>query len=104
MPRRSFGSENNRVMTQTCEILKHCSEHIRTLMSHHLFTNTAPDPYLPRLHLLGSSSEGHIGVAGAGAISLLLLHIGDEDPGLEGFSFAAPVVKHLFDQLIILLQ
>lgn len=64
----------------------------------------ATDSYLPGLHLLRPSAEGHIGVAGAGAIPFLLLDVGDEGATLAGFPLAAPVVEHLLDQLIILLQ
>lgn len=64
----------------------------------------ALDSYLPSLHLLRPSAEGHIGVAGARAIPLLLLDIGDEGAALAGFPLAAPVVENLLDQLVILLQ
>lgn len=60
--------------------------------------------YLPGLHLLCSAAEGHVRVAGAGAIPLLLLDIRDEAATLGSFPFAAPVVKNLLNQLIILFQ
>lgn len=60
--------------------------------------------YLPGLHLLRPSTEGHVGVAGARAIPLLLLHVGDEGATLAGFPLAAPVVEHFLDQLVVLLQ
>jgi len=60
--------------------------------------------YLPGLHLLRPSAEGHVGVAGAGAVPLLPLAGGDEGPPRAGFPLAAPVVEHLLDQLIVLLQ
>lgn len=59
---------------------------------------------LPGLHLLCAPSEGHIGVTGTGAVPLLLLDGGDERVGLAVFPLAAPVVKDLLDELIILLQ
>lgn len=64
----------------------------------------ATDSYLPGLHLFCPSAEGHIGVAGARAIPLLLLDGGDEGATLAGFPLATPVVEHLLDQLIVLLQ
>lgn len=60
--------------------------------------------YLSGLHLLRPSTEGHIGVAGARAIPFLLLNVGDEGTALAGFPLAAPIVKHLLDQLVVLLQ
>lgn len=60
--------------------------------------------YLPGLHFLCSPAEGHVRVAGAGAIPLLLFDAWDEGATLACFPFAAPVVKHLLDQLIVLLQ
>lgn len=62
------------------------------------------DSYLPGLHFLCPSAKGHIGVAGARAIPFLLLDVGDEGTTLAGFPLAAPVVEHLLDQLIVLLQ
>lgn len=59
---------------------------------------------LPGLHLLGAPSEGHIGITGAGAVPFLLLDGGDEGVGLAVFPLAAPVVKHLLDELVVLLQ
>lgn len=59
---------------------------------------------LPGLHLFGAPSEGHIGVTGAGAVPLLLLDVVDESVGLAVFPLAAPVVKDLLDELIVLLQ
>lgn len=59
---------------------------------------------LPGLHLLGAPSEGHVGITGAGAVPFLLLDGGDEGVGLAVFPLAAPVVKHLFDELVVLLQ
>lgn len=58
---------------------------------------------LPGLHLLSASSEGHVGVTRAGAVPLLLLDRGDERIGFAVFPFAAPVVKNLFDELVVLL-
>lgn len=59
---------------------------------------------LPGLHLLSASSEGHIGVTGAGAVPFLLLDCGDERVGLAVFPLAAPVVKDLLNELVVLLQ
>lgn len=59
---------------------------------------------LPGLHLLSASSEGHIGVTGAGAVPFLLLDGGDERVGFAVFPLAAPVVKDLLDELVVLLQ
>lgn len=59
---------------------------------------------LPGLHLLRAPSKGHVGVAGAGAVPPLLLDVGDERVGLTVFPLAAPVVKDLLDELVILLQ
>lgn len=58
---------------------------------------------LSGLHFLSATSEGHVGVVGAGAIPLLLLDCGDERVGLAVFPLAAPVVKNLLDELVILL-
>lgn len=60
--------------------------------------------HLSGLHLLRPATEGHVGVAGAGAIPLLLLDVGDEGAATARFPPAAPVVKHLLDQLVLLLQ
>lgn len=60
--------------------------------------------YLPGLHLLGPTAEGHVGVAGARAIPLFLLDVGKEEATLASFPLATPVVKHLLDQLIIFFQ
>lgn len=60
--------------------------------------------YLPGLHLLCPSAEGHVRVASARAISLLLLDKREEAASLADFPLAAPVVKHLLDQLIVLFQ
>lgn len=60
--------------------------------------------YLPSLHLLCPSAKGHIRVAGARAIPLLLLDAGDEAATLASFPLPAPVVKDLLDQFIVLLQ
>lgn len=59
---------------------------------------------LPGLHLLSASSEGHVGVTGAGTIPFLLLDGGDERVGFAVFPLAAPVVKDLLDELVVLLQ
>lgn len=59
---------------------------------------------LSGLHFLSAPSEGHVGVVGAGAIPFLLLDGGDERVGLAVFPLAAPVVKDLLDELIVLLQ
>lgn len=59
---------------------------------------------LSRLHLLGASSKGHVGVTGAGAVPFLLLHGGDEGVGFAAFPLAAPVVEDLLDELVVLLQ
>lgn len=64
----------------------------------------AKDSYLSGLHFLRPSTEGHIGVAGARAIPLFLLDIGDEGAPLAGFPLTAPIVENLLDQFIILLQ
>lgn len=56
------------------------------------------------MHLLRPASEGHVGVAGAGAIPLLLLDVGDEGAAAARFPLATPVVEHLLDQLVVLLQ
>lgn len=58
---------------------------------------------LSGLHFLSATSEGHVGVVGAGAIAFLLLDSGDERVGLAVFPLAAPVVKNLLDELIVLL-
>lgn len=58
---------------------------------------------LSGLHFLSATSEGHVGVVGAGAIPLLLLDGGDERVGLAVFPLAAPVVKNLLDELVVLL-
>lgn len=60
--------------------------------------------HLSGLHLLRPATEGHVGVAGAGAIPLLLLDVGDEGAATARFPLAAPIVKHLLDQLVVLLQ
>ena len=67
-------------------------------------TLSAKTTNLPGLHLLSAPSEGHIGITGAGAIPFLLLDGGDERVGLAVFPFAAPVVKDLLDELVVLLQ
>lgn len=56
------------------------------------------------MHLLRPATEGHVGVAGAGAIPLLLLDVGDEGAAAARFPLAAPIVEHLLDQLVVLLQ
>lgn len=66
--------------------------------------NSQPTTDLPGLHLLSASSEGHIRVTSAGAVPFLLLDGGDERVGFAVFPLAAPVVKNLFDELIVLLQ
>lgn len=75
--------------------------------SHNLYA-TAQLPqfasHLSSLHLLRPSAEGHVRVAGARAIPLFLLDSGDEGATLAAFPLAAPVVKHLLDQLVVLLQ
>lgn len=60
--------------------------------------------HLSGLHLLRPATEGHVGVAGARAIPLLLLDVGDEAAATARFPLAAPIVKHLLDQLVVLLQ
>lgn len=59
---------------------------------------------LPGLHLLSASSEGHVRVTGAGAVPFLLLDGGNERVGFAVFPLAAPVVKDLLDELVVLLQ
>lgn len=59
---------------------------------------------LPGLHLFSAPSEGHIGVTGAGAVPFLLLDVVDESIGFAVFPLAAPVVKDLLDELVVLLQ
>ena len=62
------------------------------------------DAHLAGLHLLGPPPEGHVGVAGAGSVPLLLLHHGQQAARLAHLPLAAPVVEHLLDQLVVLLQ
>lgn len=62
------------------------------------------DTYLPGLHLLGATPEGHIRVAGGGAIPFFLFDSGDECATFTTFPLVAPVFKHLLYQLVILLQ
>lgn len=58
---------------------------------------------LSGLHFLSATSEGHVGVVGAGAIPFLLLDSGDQRVGLAVFPFAAPVVKNFLDEFIVFL-
>lgn len=60
--------------------------------------------HLSRLHLLCASAEGHVGVVGAGAVPLLLLDGGDEGAAAAASPLAAPVLVHLLDQSVVLLQ
>lgn len=62
------------------------------------------DTYLPCLHLLCPSAEGHIRVAGARAIPFFLFDNWDEEATFADFPFAAPVIKYFLDQLVILFQ
>lgn len=59
--------------------------------------------HLSGLHFLSATSEGHVGVVGAGAVPFLLLDGGDERVGLAVFPLAAPVVKNLLNELVVLL-
>lgn len=80
--------------------------HKATSLTFNFFTNQHSSlkiTDLPGLHLLCAPSEGHIGVTGAGAVTLLLLDGGDERVGLAVFPLAAPVVKDLLYKLVVLL-
>lgn len=60
--------------------------------------------HLPGLHLLGSPSEGHVGIVVGGSVSFLLFDVRNQRRTATVLPLSHPVIIHRLQQVVILVQ